>query len=280
MTETNRPRATIVHPTDFSPGDASAFAHALAMTASAKAELRLLRVRTENGPYLSPTQGLRQVRDTLARWGIVDKDAPYDRWDAKLDFRVTNASIAARNPRAGVLEYLDDSPCDLVVLASYPNRSPTQWLDGSVHRRLLRQGRLMSLFLREGGRGFVDMTTGAITLKKILVPIDASLDSVAAIRRLEGMLKLSDCQADIAVMHVGKRAPQLTGENGEAFNRPILLREGPVVETILAAAGELDVDAIAMPTAGRHGLLDAMRGSTSARIVDDGRWPALALPVG
>jgi len=280
MTETNRTRGTIVHPTDFGPGDASAFAHALAMTVSAKAELRLLRVRTEDGPYLSPTHGLRQVRDMLARWGIVDKDAPYDRQDAKLDFRVTNASIAARNARTGVLEYLDDSPCDLVVLASYPNRSPAQWLDGSVHRRLLRQGRLMSLFLRQGGRGFVDMRTGAITLKKILVPIDASLDSVAAIRRLKAMLKLSDCQADIEVMHVGKRAPQLTGENGEVFARPILLREGPVVDAILAAAGELDVDAIAMPTAGRHGLIDAMRGSTSARSVDDGRWPALAVPVG
>jgi nucleotide-binding universal stress UspA family protein len=280
MALTNVTRPTIVHPTDFAPGDALAFAHALAMTVSSKAELRLLRVRVEDGPYLSPTHGLRQVRDLLARWGIVDKDAPYDRWDAKLDFRVTSASIAARNARAGVLEYLDDSPCDLVVLASYPNKSTTLWLDGSVHRRLLRQGRLMSLFLREGERGFVDMQTGAITLKKILVPIDDSLDSVSAIRRLEGMLKLSACEAGIEIMHVGKRAPQLTDENGEAFDRPILLREGPVIDTILATAGELDVDAIAMPTAGRHGLIDAMRGSTSARIVDDARWPVLALPVG
>jgi nucleotide-binding universal stress UspA family protein len=280
MALTNVTRPTIVHPTDFSPGDASAFAHALAMTVSSKAELRLLRVRVEGGPYVSPTHGLRQVRDLLARWGIVDKDAPYDRWDAKLDFRVTSASIAARNARAGVLEYLDDSPCNLVVLASYPNKSPTRWLDGSVHRRLLRQGRLMSLFLREGERGFVDTGTGAITLKKILAPIDDSLDNVSAIRRLEGMLKLSACEASIEIMHVGKRAPQLTDENGEAFDRPILLREGPVVDTILATAGELDVDAIAMPTAGRHGLIDAMRGSTSARIVDDARWPVLAVPVG
>jgi nucleotide-binding universal stress UspA family protein len=280
MTETNRTRATIVHPTDFAAGAAAAFAHALAMTVASKAELRLLRVRVEDGPYLSQTHGLRQVRDLLARWGIVDKDAPYDRWDARLDFRVSSSSIAARNPRAGVLDYLDDSPCDLVVLASYPNRSPALWLDGSVHGRLLRQGRLMSLFIRESERGFVDMDTGAITLKKILVPIDASLDSVSAIRRLKSILKLSACEASLEIMHVGKRAPEPIGENGEPFGRPILLREGPVVDTILATASELDVGAIAMPTAGRHGLIDAMRGSTSARIVDDGRWPVLALPVG
>jgi nucleotide-binding universal stress UspA family protein len=61
---------------------------------------------------------------------------------------------------------------------------------------------------------------------------------------------------------------------------PILLREGGVVETILSWAGRLNVDAIAMPTAGRHGLLDAVRGSASAQVLEDARWPLLAVPVG
>jgi nucleotide-binding universal stress UspA family protein len=53
-----------------------------------------------------------------------------------------------------------------------------------------------------------------------------------------------------------------------------------VVDTILRTADELQADIIAMPTAGRHGLLDAVRGSTSARVVDDAHWPLLAVPVG
>jgi nucleotide-binding universal stress UspA family protein len=53
-----------------------------------------------------------------------------------------------------------------------------------------------------------------------------------------------------------------------------------VVDTILAVADEMKADVIAMPTAGRHGLLDAARGSTTARILDDGAWPLLAVPVG
>jgi nucleotide-binding universal stress UspA family protein len=81
-------------------------------------------------------------------------------------------------------------------------------------------------------------------------------------------------------MHVGKRAPQLIDASGEALDRPILLREGPVVDAILETAGDLDVGALAMPTAGRHGLLDAVRGGTTARVLADARWPVLAVPVG
>ena len=78
----------------------------------------------------------------------------------------------------------------------------------------------------------------------------------------------------------GKRAPELADEHGEPLNLPIMVREGPVVDTILAVADELKADAIAMPTAGRHGLLDAARGSTTAKILDDASWPLLAVPVG
>ena len=59
-----------------------------------------------------------------------------------------------------------------------------------------------------------------------------------------------------------------------------MVREGAVVEMILATAGMLAVDAIAMPTAGRHGLIDAVRGSTTAQILEDARWPLLVVPVG
>jgi nucleotide-binding universal stress UspA family protein len=36
---------------------------------------------------------------------------------------------------------------------------------------------------------------------------------------------------------------------------------------------------IAMPVAGRDGLLDALRGSTSERVVSKANCPVLALPV-
>jgi nucleotide-binding universal stress UspA family protein len=138
----------------------------------------------------------------------------------------------------------------------------------------------MSLFLREGARGFIDFATGALALKTVLMPIDADLPSILAIRRVEAMIKLVGCDASVQLLHVGERAPELTDERGKPLGLPMILREGPVVDTILRTADELQADIIAMPTAGRHGLLDAVRGSTSARVVDDAHWPLLAVPVG
>jgi len=273
-------RPVIVHPTDFAPGDAAAMAHAVAMALASKSILRLLQVRIDNQSFYSPTQGLRQVRDLLVGWGVLGPDAAYDRWEKELELQVSSVSIAARNARAGILEYLQDTFCNLVVLATYPNKALTRWTDASVHSHLLRKGQMMSLFLREGRRGFIDPKTGAIGLNRILMPIAAGVDSVPAIRRIQAMLALSDNRAEITLLHVGKEPPALVDENGVPLNMPILLREGGVVETILSWAGRLNVDAIAMPTAGRHGLLDAVRGSASAQVLEDARWPLLAVPVG
>lgn len=254
--------------------------HAVAMALASKSILRLLLVRVDNESFYSPTQGLRQVRDLLVGWGLLGPDAAYDRWEKELELQVSSVSIAARNARAGILEYLEDAFCNLVVLANYPNKALTRWTDASVHTTLLRKGRMMSLFLRDGRRGFVDPKTGAIGLQRILMPIAGGVDSVPAIRRIQAMLALIDNHAEIKLMHVGKRSPVLVDENGAALDMPILLRDGAVVEAILAAADEFKVDAIAMPTAGRHGLLDAVRGSASARVLEDARWPLLAVPVG
>jgi len=280
MAPTNPQRPVIVHPTDFTPGDAAAMAHAVAMALASKAILRLLLVRVDNASFYSPTQGLRLVRDLLVGWGVLGKDASYDRWEKELELQVSSVSIAARNARAGILEYLEDTFCNLVVLATYPNKALTRWTDASVHSHLLRKGRMMSLFLREGRRGFIDSKTGALRLKRILMPIAAGVDSVPAIRRIQAILALVDSGAEITLLHVGKEPPALFDENGVSLNMPILLREGEVVETILSWAGRLNVDAIAMPTAGRHGLLDAVRGSSSAQVLEDARWPLLTVPVG
>jgi hypothetical protein len=41
--------------------------------------------------------------------------------------------------------------------------------------------------------------------------------------------------------------------------------DGPIEETILRVAQDYHADMIAMPTAGHHGFLDALRGSTLSR---------------
>jgi nucleotide-binding universal stress UspA family protein len=60
---------------------------------------------------------------------------------------------------------------------------------------------------------------------------------------------------------------------------PVMLRSGNVVDAIVQAALEFEVDIIAMPTAGHHGVLDALRGSTTERVIRHAPCPVLALSV-
>ena len=53
-------------------------------------------------------------------------------------------------------------------------------------------------------------------------------------------------------------------------------RIGDVVGTIAVAA--MRADLLAMPTAGRQGLGDILRGSTTERVLRDAPCPVLALP--
>jgi nucleotide-binding universal stress UspA family protein len=81
------------------------------------------------------------------------------------------------------------------------------------------------------------------------------------------------------LLHVGGSAPALdeAGAAGPPLP-PVMLRAGNVVGSVIDAAIEFDVDLIGMPTAGHHGILDALRGSTTERVIRHAPCPVLALP--
>ncbi len=55
--------------------------------------------------------------------------------------------------------------------------------------------------------------------------------------------------------------------------------QGDVVGAIVAAATDWHADLIGMPTAGHHGFLDALRGSTTERVLRQAPCPVLTVPV-
>jgi nucleotide-binding universal stress UspA family protein len=279
MASAKTPLATIVHPTDFTASSTLAFAHALNIALATKSQLCLLHVRSESEPPPGKSE-FKHVREVLVRWNRLDGQADAIAIENELGLRLSSVSVPAKNPRTGILDFLDDHPCDLVVLATHEHKGLSQWFDIPVEQTVLRKARVMSLFLRDGARRFVDPNTGALALRTVLVPIDDSLDCIAALRRIKATVRHFASGASVQLLHVGERAPNLLDEDGKSLNLPIIIRKGPVVDTILEVAENVHAELIAMPTAGRHGLLDALRGSTTARILDDARWPLLAIPVG
>jgi nucleotide-binding universal stress UspA family protein len=83
----------------------------------------------------------------------------------------------------------------------------------------------------------------------------------------------------IDLLHVGSGAPVIRGAGPTERPLPVIIRYGSIVRSILDAALEYDVDLIAMPTAGHHGVLDALRGSTTERVLRHAPCPVYAVAV-
>jgi len=112
-------------------------------------------------------------------------------------------------------------------------------------------------------------------LQTILLPIDGSVPYQDACQWVAAFERLAASIARIHPLHVGTSTPA----NASEFEGKIDVQEGPVIETIISVAKEIGADIIAMPTAGHHGLFDALRGSVTERVLREAPCPVLAVPV-
>ena len=166
-----------------------------------------------------------------------------------------------------------------MVLASHERVGLRRVVEHSVGEDVARATGVASLFIRENQRGFVDIDTGACSLRTILVPVDGAVPCVPAWRQVIALARLFEPMARVHVLHVGATAPVIQDEEGRALDIPVETRRGLVVETILSVAEEISADLIAMPTEGRHGAMDVLLGSTTERVLREAPCPLLAAPV-
>lgn len=266
----------ILHATDFSPAGASAFAHALRIALDTKGKLYLLHVENES-PHWSEYP---HVREILARWGLLDPHAPRSAVEALLGVQVTKVAVASDNLRKGVVEFAVRHKCDLLVLSTHARHGLKRWFESSVAEDVSRELSAPTLFVPEAARGFVDAASGRAHLGSVVVPLDGVLDCMPALRRIDSVLQPFGAHAKVELLHVGAQAPVVRDETGAVHDLPVRLRQGLVVESILSFADEVGANLIAMPTEGRHGFFDALRGSTTERVLRGARTPVLAAPVG
>jgi hypothetical protein len=157
------------------------------------------------------------------------------------------------------------------------------WLGKSVAEPLARSSGEMTLLVPEGTAGFVRPEDGAITLKSILVPVASQPPpepAIEAARRL--MLYLPEAEGTATVLHVGDPSDifELHLPEGPGWKWDHVVQPGDVIDTILETAVQVAADLVAMTTQGRHGFLDALRGSTTERVLRQARCPMLTMPVG
>jgi nucleotide-binding universal stress UspA family protein len=267
----------ILHPTDFSDLSGSALAHALRIALAAKSKLDIVHVTQHEADValaFPPAQRL------LAQWGFCDDSDSPSAIARKLGLAVYNTRIKSREPTQAILEFLRDSPFDMVVLATHGGKGIGRWLTGSVGEIIARHARAPTLFVAPGTRPFIRQVTGDIRIRRAIVPIDSFANAARAIalaKRMATLLAGSDIM--LHLLHVGHSAPRLPAKSSKSSCLPpVILRRGSIVNSIVDTAIEFEADFIAMATAGHRSALDPLRGSTTERVIRHAPCPVFAIP--
>jgi nucleotide-binding universal stress UspA family protein len=265
--------SSIFHPSDFSKASELAFAHALAVALIRNSKLVIMHARRGD---LDDWSQFPPVRKTLESWNVLAPGSPRSAVFEKLSVRVAKVSARGDPVRASI-EHIEKQKPDLVVLATRGRHGWPLWLKPSVAQAIARRSHAMTLFVPQGCRGVVS-TSGVISLRRILLPVDHQPNAQeAVIRAVRAAQAFGDEVVEIVLLHVnGSELPQLTLSESQACVWKELRREGNVEEAILDAAR--DADLIVMATEGRHGVFDALRGSVTERVVRGAPCPVLAVP--
>lgn len=265
-------------PTDFSVASHTAFEHALGLTLGLRGRLTLLHVAGGNPHEVS---GFPGVRDQLERWGRVPAGSTAD---AVGELGVTVEKVVGRegDPVSVSLHYLERHPADLIVLNTHQREGRARWLGQAIAEPLAREAHAMTLFLPQGRGGFVSRRDGAVHLERVLIPIAArpapqrTLDAT-----LELLAGLGVTGVRLTLFHAGAAGDRPAVRFKASPVAPFLeevTRQGDPVDEILALAEKLSPDLVVMGTDGHQGFLDALRGSTTERVLRKLACPLLAVP--
>lgn len=269
----------IFHPTDLSLASGVAFAHALKLGLVSRGDLTIFHMAREADAE-DDLRGLPNVRETLVNWGLLPPNSPRDAVGG-LGVRITKIEVLGDDPTDALLTHLESNAADLVVLATHQRGGVARWLHREVAAPLFQRSSVPALFIPPGVDGFVDMETGQVRLQRIVVPIDEHPQPGSAIGKLPAILgALGARQVAVELLHVGTTAtgPTLEVPEVDGWTWTTRVVDGPVIDAILGATNAQLADLLVMTTHGKHGFLDALRGSTTEQVIRRASCPILAVP--
>jgi len=267
----------LFHPTDFSADSHIALIHALKLALVTKANLSMMHIDPEASredfedfPRLSPI---------LERWKLLPPDSTDDHV-AQLGLSITKVRATAKNPTEALLHHLTGNPADLLVMATNQYSGLDRWQHQTVAEPVARESHTPTLFVPTHVEGFVSTETGALNLRRVLIPVSEKPNSQVAINITAQLALTLGCEKLTSILiHVGSDAILRTLDYPvrEGLVWQTMICHGNIVDVILGMGADFDVDLIVMATEGRHSLLDMMRGSTMERVLRGARCPLLAI---
>jgi len=267
----------VLHPTDLSEASERAFHHALAIAIRRSAQFTLLhamgRRATDNWPSFP------SVRSKLAEWRAAGTTADLEQRIRRTS--ISKLEVPTPDPVVASLDYLERNKVDLIVLATEGRSGLARLVRPPRAEELSRRSGTFTLFIPSDGRLFVDARTGDVTLRRILLPVDAATDPAPAmLRAVQAAALMEDPSIEITLLHV-------TDDESPAPEPPqlpfcqwhVLKRRGDVVREILAAADDTRADAIYMASGWHEGRRPMGKGGITEQVLQRAPCPVAIVPV-
>ena len=274
----DRPVDFVLHPTDLSEASERTFNHALAIAIRLGANFTLLHAigRRDTDNWVD----FPSVRARLAKWKSAGSTTGLEERIRQSSIRKVEVKI--RDPVAACLDYIERKPVNMIVLATTGRSGLSRLIMPPRAEKLARESKIFTLFVPEGVRGFVSASTGKVSLRRILIPVDPATDPrPAMLQAVRAAELLDDPSLEITLLHVGD------GETSTETNVPdlpycqwnVLRRSGSVVEEILSTADTTSADAIYMSTSWRRASIRRTEGGVTERILANAPCPVATVPV-
>jgi hypothetical protein len=118
--------------------------------------------------------------------------------------RVKKILSSENDPLDALVRYCEDHPPDLLVLATHQREGLARWLHKPVAEPLARRSRAMTLFVPTHGAGFVAPVNGAVTLRRVLIPVDHQPNAQVVLEESYFLATGFDCPSvKFRLLHVG-----------------------------------------------------------------------------
>lgn len=195
------------------------------------------------------------------------------------------------DPAAEILFAVEEHGPDLVAMSSHGRSGVMRWIRGSVAERVLRSSPAPVLLITARG---VDAQIEQ-RYRRILVPLDGTEHSAAVLPRVEHLARLHGAEVILARIEweglnrpllAAALAPEKVVESIRPYRDRLaqhgigvraVASQGDSASQILDLAESEDVDLIAMASHGRTGLMRALEGSVSEKVLRHCRRPLLVV---
>jgi nucleotide-binding universal stress UspA family protein len=285
--ETSAQPKRILVPVDFSDPSRQALRSALALARRFDSRVALLHVTRRNRPDSHPAAGLAGISFDTRRAGRA-RLTEFAECELKGDVEPTRL-VSDGVPFDEIAKAAKAWEADLIVLATHGYTGLKHVLLGSTAERVVRHAPCPVLVVRSPAQRGVKAALSPDRVRSILVPVDFSKPSIAAVphalalaRKYEAQLTLlhvlESAHADMLIdtsesqraarLAAHERLAKLADATKKSWPRTGReLRTGHPVDAITAMAKRTNADLIVLGTHGRTGLKHAFIGSVAERVV-------------